>query len=172
MKREKFALIALVVPSLLMGPALTQSQSQLTGTWQNEVLSGGALQLWTLNLQQDGTNLRGTVGQGINERLKIDEGESEGNSLFFTVDVSLNRTISFTGEVNGDEIAFIRDVEVLEVGDPGGIGIFGASGARQFTVNRVPDGQAPAQPRGRPFPRQLTVFEPRRGHLTDVGRTC
>ncbi len=159
MKLEKYALIALVLPSLLIGPALTHAQSQLTGTWQNEVLSGGLLQLWTVELDQDGTNLTGSVEQGVNDNEEIYEGEIRGDTIVFKVNIPGHRTITFTGEVNRAEIAFTRDVEVQEGGDPGGPGIYGASAVPQFTVTRVPDGQAPAEPRGVSFPRQLTVFD-------------
>jgi hypothetical protein len=60
-----------------------------------------------------------------------------------------DRTIPFTGIVNGDKITFTRTVLVKPGGNPGGNGIFGASGAAEFTAQRVvPSGvaSAPARP--------------------------
>ena len=150
----------LVLPFAFIALVLTHAQSRVAGTWQNEVLSGPALQLWTVELRQDGTRLTGTVAPGGGQRpTEIDEGTVEGDTVVFTFNSpDGDRTITLTGDVNGDEIAFSRDVEVREGGNPGGAGIFGARGARQFTLRRVPDGQAPARPRGLLFPRQLTMF--------------
>lgn len=149
---------------LFIGPALTYAQSPLTGTWQNEVLSGGSLQLWTVELIQDGTSLTGTVEPGSNDAAEIYEGEIRGDAIVFKVNIPGHRTITFSGEIDGDEIAFTRDVEVREGGNPGGTGIFGSRAVPQFTAKRVPDGQVPARPKGTPFLKQLTVFD-RQGNV-------
>ena len=147
----------LVLPFAFIALVLTHAQSRVAGTWQNEVLSGPALQLWTVELSQDGTSVTGTVAWG-GASTEIDEGTIDGDAVVFTfTSPDGERTITLTGDVNGDEIAFTRDVEVREGGSPG-FGLFGVRGAPQFTLRRVPDGQAPAQPRGLPYPRQLTMF--------------
>ncbi len=148
----------LVLPFAFIALVLTHAQSRVAGTWQDEVLSGPALQLWTVELSQDGTSVTGTVAWG-GLSTEIDAGTIDGDAVVFTfTSPDGDRTITLTGDVTGDEIAFTRDVEVREGGSPGFPGIGGARGARQFTLRRVPDGQAPAQPRGLPYPRQLTVF--------------
>ena len=48
-----------------------------------------------------------------------------------------DRTITFTATLQGDEIAFTRDVEVRPGGNRGGQGIFGSQGARAFTARRA-----------------------------------
>ena len=159
-----------VLPFLFIVSVLTQAQPRLSGTWQNEVLSGGLFQLSTVELSQDGRSLTGTVTMGGVGTVAVYDGKIEGNSIVFKFDSpDGDRTITLTGEVNGDEIAFTRSVEVREGGNPGGPGIGGARGARQFTLSRVPDGQAPAQPRGLPFPRQLTLFNRQGDVLRLVG---
>jgi hypothetical protein len=48
-----------------------------------------------------------------------------------------DRTITFTGTVTGNQIDFTRDVEVVAGSNPGGLGLFGARGARRFSARRV-----------------------------------
>jgi Domain of unknown function (DUF3471)/WD40-like Beta Propeller Repeat len=149
--------VSLVLLFLFAALVPTHAQSTLTGTWQTEVPSGG---LWTVELRLDGDNLTGTVGMGVGDPVEIYEGKIEGNTVVFKcTSPDGDRTITFTGKVNGGEIAFTRDVQVHAGGNPLGNGIFGGSTVRQFTAKRVPDGQAPARPKGAPFPRQLTLFD-------------
>jgi len=56
---------------------------------------------------------------------------------FTAVSLDGDRTITFTGTLAGDEIAFTRDVVTRPGGDPGGPGIFGAEAARRFTATRT-----------------------------------
>ena len=76
----------------------------------------------------------------------IYDGEINGDKITFKCqDPSHDRTITFTGIVNGDEITFTRTVLVKPGGHPGSNGIFGASGAAEFTVQRVvPSGVVPS----------------------------
>ena len=68
----------------------------------------------------------------------IYDGEIDGNKITFKCqDPGHDRTITFTGIVNGDEITFTRTVLVKPGGHPGSNGIFGASGAAEFTAQRV-----------------------------------
>jgi hypothetical protein len=74
----------------------------------------------------------------------IYDGEIDGNKITFTCqDPGHDRTIRFTGIVNGDDITFTRTVLVKPGGYPGMNGIFGASGAAEFTAHRAaPSGAA------------------------------
>jgi len=114
---------------------------------------------WTLTLKADGAKLSGTVQQGargssgyttLTMPVAIYDGEIDGNKITFKCqDPGHDRTITFTGIVNGDEITFTRTVLVKPGGHPGSNGIFGASGAAEFTAQRiVPSGAAsvPADP--------------------------
>jgi hypothetical protein len=47
-----------------------------------------------------------------------------------------DRVISFVGTLSGDEITFVREVDVKPGGSRGGAALFGASGARTFTARR------------------------------------
>jgi hypothetical protein len=47
------------------------------------------------------------------------------------------RIITFTGTLNGDEIAFVRTVQVKEGGAPGGAGLFGVGGPPAFVAVRA-----------------------------------
>jgi hypothetical protein len=81
----------------------------------------------------------------------IYDGQIDGNKITFKRQDpwSHHRTITFAGIVNGEEITFTRTVLVKPGGRPGGNGIFGSSGAAEFTEQRVaPSGAAsvPAKP--------------------------
>jgi peptidoglycan hydrolase-like protein with peptidoglycan-binding domain len=114
---------------------------------------------WTLTLKADGARLRGTVQQGVRGSsaytalampAAIYDGEIDGNKITFKCqDPWLHeRTITFTGIVNGGAITFTRTVLVKPGGRPGGNGIFGASGAAAFTAQRVvPPARDPDQRR-------------------------
>jgi hypothetical protein len=78
----------------------------------------------------------------------IYDGEIDGNKITFKCQDPWvhDRTITFTGIVNGDEITFTRQVVVRPGGDPGRNGIFGASGAARFTAQRVVSSSASSAP--------------------------
>jgi hypothetical protein len=101
--------------------------------------------------------LSGTVQQGarassgrtrLTMPAPIYDGGIDGNKITFKCQDpwSHDRTITFTGIVNGDMITFTRTVMVKPGGDPGGNGIFGASGAAEFTAQRVVQSDAASAP--------------------------
>lgn len=107
------------------------AQTGASGTWLGE--SG-----LTVVLKADGSALTGTVSNGGINPQPIFDGRIDGNTITFksrTADG--DRTITFTGNIGGDEISFTRDVQVREGGRRGGRGIFGVEGPPQFTVTRV-----------------------------------
>jgi hypothetical protein len=135
---------------------LTHAQSRIGGTWQAEVQPNA---FWTVELRSEGTKLTGTVGMG-GDPVEISDGTIEGNTVSFKVETpDGDRTVTFSGTIMGNDIAFTRDVQVRQGGFMGGPGILGAAGPRTFTLTRVPDGQAPKKGRGASFPNQLTVFD-------------
>ena len=130
------------------------AESGVTGVW--EAYDVG-FPPWTLTLKADGVKLSGTVQQGAHDArgysttltmpVAIYDGEINGNSITFKCqDPGHDRTITFTGIVNGDEIIFTRTVVIRPRGDPGRNGIFGASGAARFAAQRVVSSAAASAP--------------------------
>jgi hypothetical protein len=120
-------------------------ESGVTGVWTADNVG---FPPWTLALKAEGGKLDGTVMQGAKDSsgssttltmpVEIYDGEINGTTITFKCqDPGHNRTITFTGTVNGDEIVFTRKVVVKPGGYPGGKGIFGASGVSQFNARRV-----------------------------------
>lgn len=130
------------------------AESGVTGVWTAYDVG---FPPWTLTLKADGIKLSGTVQQGVRDSsgysttltmpVAIYDGEINGNGISFKCqDPRHDRTITFTGIVNDNEITFTRTVLVKPGGDPGRNGIFGASGAARFTAHRIPSGAASAEP--------------------------
>ncbi len=127
------------------GTKAADAESGVTGVWTaNDV----GFPPWTLTLKADGDKLSGTVQQGARDSsgysttltmpVAIYDGEINGNKINFKCqDPGHDRTITFTGIVNGDEIIVTRTVVVRPAGNPGRNGIFGASGAARFIAQRV-----------------------------------
>ena len=131
------------------------AESGVTGVWTAYDVGFAP---WMLTLKADGAKLSGTVqlgargSSGYNTTLTmpaaIYDGEIDGNKITFKTEDpwSHDRTITFTGIVNGDEITFTRTVLVRPGGNPGSNGIFGASGAAEFSAKRVVPSRAPSLP--------------------------
>jgi hypothetical protein len=69
---------------------------------------------------------------------EVSDGTISGNRIAFKVLVpDGNRTVSFAGILDGDEIAFGRTVQVHEGGTAGGRGLYGAGGAPSLVAKRV-----------------------------------
>jgi len=147
---------AVIWSALAIAGALVRAQSPLAGIWHAEV---GPNTVWNFHLQSEGQRLTGIVDSG-NAPLEISDGLIEGNTFVFKIDsLDGDRTITVKGTVTGNEIAFTRDVQVRQGGNPGGAGIEGAKGPLTFAARRVPPGQAPRRARGAQWLRQLTIFD-------------
>jgi pimeloyl-ACP methyl ester carboxylesterase len=106
--------------------------SPFTGTW--EATLGGAPD-WTMDLEVDGAVVRGTV---LERLLPVSEGHVDGSSLSFRVrSPDGQRTITFTGRLQGDGLQFTRTVELMPGGGPGRRGIFGVQGPDAFEARKV-----------------------------------
>jgi hypothetical protein len=106
----------LVLVCLVALSSLVIAQSSVTGTWTGEVQGGRGPQTVTLTLKADGDKVTGTVGGGRGGPVTIDEGTIMGANLKFKTKQAGRGggepvTLSWTGTVKGDEIAFSRVVE-------------------------------------------------------------
>jgi beta-lactamase regulating signal transducer with metallopeptidase domain len=151
---------ALVVTALIGGIGLTGAQTansglsntpgtsqpaltSISGTWQAQDV---AFAPWTFTLNADGDKVTGTVQQGetngewrtsLTGATAIYDGVITGNHISFKCDSpDGGRTISFSGLLAVDSIAFTREVKVQPGAYPGMDGIYGASGATNFTAKR------------------------------------
>src|SRR5262245_32502350 len=108
---------ALVIAFTIWTP--THAQTGTTGTWRVE--GTGPSFPWEVVLRMDGaTRVIGAVstcaGLGASE---ISRGLVDGNTITFQcTSGDLQRTISFTGRISGDEIVFTWQKEVREGGPP------------------------------------------------------
>ncbi len=156
-KHWKWAALIATTIIACIGLTCAKSNKDITGAWQ---ASDVAFAPWTFNLKADGDKVTGTVSQGQNEGASygnmmtllteptaIYDGAISGNNVSFKCDVSGGgRTISFSGVMTGDTIAFTRSVKVQPGADPGMDGIYGASGATNFTAQRVVNSTAETAP--------------------------
>jgi acetyl esterase/lipase len=135
--------IPLGVPVPIVITAVGNSTTAFAGRWHTSFLTSGGI---TAQLKADGSTLSGSfdfeegaaVAQGRAGSAAIYDGRIDGNTVSFKVkSPDGERTITFTGTLKGDEIAFTREVEVRPGGFPGGQGIFGAAGPRTFAARKV-----------------------------------
>jgi outer membrane protein assembly factor BamB len=113
-----------------------QDHAAFAGTWKADIpLAQDGI---VIKLTVDGTNVSGDLVQGAIRVLKVTDGTIGANQIAFKVLLPTgNRTIAFAGTLNGDEIAFVRTVQVHQGGEPGGAGLFGARGVPSFVAKRV-----------------------------------
>ena len=146
----------LLLAFFFAAPVATFAQSGITGIWKATDVGFAP---WTLTLQADGSQLTGTVSQGaadpassymtsLTAPVGISDGTINGDTISFKVVApGGSRTITFVGTIDGDQIAFTRNVQVQPGGDPGRNGIYGASGATTFIARRaVAETVTPARP--------------------------
>jgi hypothetical protein len=138
----------LVCALTLLFPAFAIAPLEISGTWKAVDVHFSP---WIFKFHAEGGKLTGTVQQasfdpptGVSTTLskptEIYMGTITGDTIFFKVDSPgkhEQRTVTFTGSVEGDKIFFQRTPKVFREGDPGLNGIYGINGARQFTAVRV-----------------------------------
>jgi hypothetical protein len=141
-----------------------------SGTWKAEDVS---FPPWTVTLAVDEGKATGTVSQGSTNLMRgrhtdltgpvaIYDGFLERDIISFKCNSpdGGDRTILFTGKVDGNEIVFTREVKLRPGGNPGDDGIFGLAGAAHFTAMRAPqpresqptDSQPPDRQPAKPAP--------------------
>ena len=95
---------------LLVVPASAHAQG-VDGTWAGEVQGGRGPQQVTLTLKADGGKLTGSVMGGRGGEVPIADGTVSGNALKFKTTQQGRGgqvTLSWSGTLKGDEIAFSR----------------------------------------------------------------
>jgi hypothetical protein len=118
------------IPRPSFGPSFS-------GTWQTTDISGGP---WIFEFTPSGTILTGTVRQLASQPnpMSLSAGKIDGATVSFKVlSPDGERIINFRGEVNGNEISFVRDVNVLTNGTPGGNDLYGTAAPMRFVTTRV-----------------------------------
>ena len=110
-------------------------ETAFAGMWEADFPGLG--QPFAVQLSVQGAQVTGTLRAGA-QTLQIYEGAVNGNTITFKLNSpDGQREIALTGVLNGDEIAFTREVRVRQGGAPGGQGFFGARGPRGFTARRT-----------------------------------
>jgi hypothetical protein len=86
------------------------------------------------------------VSQCANNRAEVEEGRVEGNRIVFWCQSASGRTVTFTGALVGDEIAFNWDLVLGDGAAPVSAAnrMFGASAPRRVIAKRVPDDELAA----------------------------
>lgn len=113
-----------------------QEHAAFAGTWNATV--PGAQDGIVINVVVEGNNVTGDLMQGAVRALKLSDGTINRDQIAFKVFIpNGNRTVALAGTLKGDEIAFVRTVQVHEGGVAGGQGFFGATGAPSFVARRV-----------------------------------
>ena len=135
-----------VVTAVLRGQTLRQpvafAQATVDGTWRAESTPPGIG--WAAVLRVDGLRLTGAVSScsSVLGTFEIFDGTTDGKTLTFKcISGDGRHTLTFTGTIDGDEIAFTWEKQSREGGPPRpDDAIFGASAARRFTATRVARG--------------------------------
>ena len=130
-----------IVACLVTFAATVGGQSDITGRWRIDPASTDGQEV-IFDLRVDGDRVTGTVSQGLMNvavvSASIYDGRREGDVLTFKArSPDGDRSVTFTGTAQGDEIAFTRVVDVRPGGRLGGLGILGVGGPPRFSVKRV-----------------------------------
>lgn len=132
-------------------PSSGPSVDSATGSWKAENVPFGP---WRIKLTVVGTAVTGTVSQNATDQpdaaktdltgpFDIYDGASDGGTISFKCKTpDGNRTVSFSGNLAGDEIIFTRTVTTREGSAGSAAGVFDSSGVRAFIVKRDSDSAA------------------------------
>jgi pimeloyl-ACP methyl ester carboxylesterase len=121
--------------SLIMNITTDDSPpSPFAGRWEGAFPNAPVVYRFDLTIA--GGTVRGVINAGV-QAFTVFDARVEGQTLIFkTKTAGDERTITFTGKLDGDRIAFTRDVAVRPGGNPGGAALWGAAGAPTFTMVR------------------------------------
>ncbi|HLQ77078.1 MAG TPA: hypothetical protein VK210_06970 [Terriglobia bacterium] len=116
--------------------AVAQTNSP-AGKWQVTMVPNAP---WVFEFTAQSNELSGTIRQSgaQNTPISITDGKISGTTFRFTVkSPDGQRTITFIGRVNGNEISFVRQITILAGGSGGGNDLFGTGAALQFVARRA-----------------------------------
>lgn len=128
------ATAAVVAPPAAPASPLPSGPS---GRWEAAGLPSAP---WTFEFTVNGTSLTGTAQQAAapSGPVTIAGGTVSGTTITFKVlSPDAERTISFTGRINGNNISFVREITPLPGGGRGGTDLFGAGAPLQFVATRI-----------------------------------
>src|SRR5262249_12881641 len=92
--------------------------------------------LTIFDLRADGAKLTGSISR-LADVYRIQDGSIFGNIATFKIAVLGGvRTVTFTGTLTANSIAFTRSVKARDEASNVGTGLYGAKGPMQFTANR------------------------------------
>ena len=166
-------LLAVVSGSVGHTPAapIAFAQTVVSGTWRAESIPPGTT--WTAVFRVDGPKVNGTVTScsSMRSTIEVFDGRVDREVITFKC-TSPNgaRTLTLTGKITGDEIAFTWE-KTGPGGNPSDDALFGASAPREFSAKRVPDMTICRADCGcrHPARRLAHIFGKRPGPSTPVG---
>lgn len=139
MKRISCVFTCAIVFGACVLTQTTAAQTGIAGRWHADSPSGSTL---TLVLRVNGPKLTGASDSCASGPIPISEGNIDGNTITFKCkSLDGDRTLTLTGEVNGDEIAFEWELQVRDGGayPAARNGLFGSFAPRRFIAKRIPD---------------------------------
>jgi tetratricopeptide (TPR) repeat protein/predicted Ser/Thr protein kinase len=122
-------------PALSLVIRSRNTSSAFVGSWQIDFEP--VRQPIFIDLRLAETEVTGAIQFG-GEKLSVVGSVNEKQIRFNFTTPDNSRTISLTGQIKDDEIAFTRVVTVRPGGVPGGPGFFGALGSRNLIARRTP----------------------------------
>jgi hypothetical protein len=104
--------IAVALPILVLGVALSAWAADITGQWTATFNTQVGEQHYTYTFKVDGEKLTGTA-KSDNGTFAIENGTVKGDDVSFVENLEYQGqklAITYTGKISGDEIKFTRDV--------------------------------------------------------------
>jgi hypothetical protein len=130
-------LTVFALPSVCGAQSAAAAANDLAGRWQVADVPNGP---WVFEFTGDSISLSGAIRQsaGQSNPVSIAAGKIDGTTISFKIlSPDGERLITFRGRVNGSEISFVRQIDVLPGGGRGGNDLYGASAALQFVAKRA-----------------------------------
>jgi hypothetical protein len=139
---KRAALSCAVLSGLFLLATGLRAQSGFTGSWVTH--SYGTV---VIDLQVNGAQVSGTVSRTTDVSSIYDATVTGSTITFKANSLDGHRVTTFTGTLQGDQIVFVRSVQLRPGGNDIGPGIFGSQAAPEFVATR--------EATGLPVPRAL-----------------
>jgi hypothetical protein len=125
--------VLLMLACLTIAPPLS-GQSPFDGSWVTHTFAGAAPSV--IDLSAASGRVSGTISRGTTV-FEIHDGAVSGSTVTFKVTSAAgDRTNTYTGTLDGDQLQFTRSVQVRPGGNGTGAGIFGGTGPMEFVAVR------------------------------------